>query len=98
MNFHQLRIFNSVAKHNHLPKAAAELGLSQQTITVHLQNLEQDLEVQLLHRVGRTVHLTQAGHILFQYTEKVFTLTEEAEQVLRRYRGYSAEDEAQAFC
>ncbi|KLU60409.1 HTH-type transcriptional activator CmpR [Peptococcaceae bacterium CEB3] len=87
MNFHQLHIFNVVAKHRSYSKAAAELYLSQPTVSVHLQKLEQDLGMELFEQLGRNIYLTDAGRMLFGYTQKIFTLAEEAERALEELQG-----------
>ncbi|MHB1652087.1 MAG: selenium metabolism-associated LysR family transcriptional regulator [Desulfitobacteriaceae bacterium] len=87
MNFHQLHIFNVVAKHRSYSKAAAELYLSQPTVSVHLQKLEQELGMELFEQLGRNIFLTDAGRMLFSYTQKIFALAEEAERALEELQG-----------
>lgn len=87
MNFHQLHIFNVVAKHRSFSKAAAELYLSQPTVSVHLQKLEQELGMELFEQLGRNIFLTDAGRMLFIYTQKIFSLAEEAERALEELQG-----------
>lgn len=87
MNFHQLHIFNVVAKHRSYSKAAAELYLSQPTVSVHLQKLEQELGMELFEQLGRNIYLTDAGRMLFIYTQKIFALAEEAERALEELQG-----------
>lgn len=87
MNFHQLHIFNVVAKHRSYSKAAAELYLSQPTVSVHLQKLEQELGMDLFEQLGRNIYLTDAGRMLFGYTQKIFALAEEAERALEELQG-----------
>lgn len=87
MNFHQLHIFNVVAKHRSYSKAAAELYLSQPTVSVHLQKLEQELGMELFEQLGRNIYLTDAGRMLFIYTQKIFSLAEEAERALEELQG-----------
>lgn len=87
MNFHQLHIFNVVAKHRSYSKAAAELYLSQPTVSVHLQKLEQELGMELFEQLGRNIYLTDAGRMLYSYTQKIFSLAEEAERALEELQG-----------
>lgn len=87
MNFHQLHIFNVVAKNRSYSKAAAELYLSQPTVSVHLQKLEQELGLELFEQLGRNIYLTDAGRMLFSYTQKIFSLAEEAERALEELQG-----------
>lgn len=87
MNFHQLHIFNIVAKHRSYSKAAAELYLSQPTVSVHLQKLEQELGVELFEQLGRNIYLTDAGRLLYSYSQRIFTIAEEAECALEELKG-----------
>jgi len=87
MNFHQLHIFNVVAKNRSYSKAAAELFLSQPTVSVHLQKLEQELGLELFEQLGRSIYLTDAGRLLYGYTQKIFGLAEEAERALEELQG-----------
>jgi len=87
MNFHQLHIFNVVAKNRSYSKAAAELFLSQPTVSVHLQKLEQELGMELFEQLGRNIYLTDAGRMLYGYTQKIFALAEEAERALEELQG-----------
>ena len=87
MNFHQLHIFNVVARHRSYSKAASELYLSQPTVSVHLQKLEQELGMELFEQLGRNIYLTDAGRMLFSYTQRIFSLAEEAERALEELQG-----------
>lgn len=87
MNFHQLHIFNVVARNRSYSKAAAELFLSQPTVSVHLQKLEQELGMELFEQLGRSIYLTDAGRILYSYTQKIFSLAEEAQRALEELQG-----------
>jgi DNA-binding transcriptional LysR family regulator len=87
MNFHQLHIFNVVAKHQSCSKAAAELFLSQPTVSVHLQKLELDLGMELFEQLGRSIYLTDAGNLLYSYTQKIFSLAEDATRALEELQG-----------
>jgi len=87
MNFHQLHIFDVVARNRSYSKAANELFLSQPTVSVHLQKLEQELGMELFEQLGRNIYLTDAGRILYSYTQKIFALAEEAQRALEELKG-----------
>lgn len=87
MNFHQLRVFDAVARHHSFSKAAVELSLSQPTVSVHLQKLEEELGVELVEQLGRAIHLTPAGEILFEFSRRIFDLALEAERSLEQLKG-----------
>lgn len=61
MELKNLRTFQAVVDRGSYQKAAEALGYTQSTVTVQIQQLEQELGVPLFQRVGRRMVLTQAG-------------------------------------
>ena len=65
MDIQHLKIFASVYKNRGFSKAAADLHLSQPTISEHIKNLEFELGCKLFDRVGRTIIPTREAEILY---------------------------------
>lgn len=61
MKLHQLRIFESVARHLSVTAAAGELNLSQPAVSLQLKLLEQEYGTKFLERTNRGVALTRQG-------------------------------------
>lgn len=61
MTLHQLRIFNSVARHLNITNASAELNITQPTITRQLKLLEQSFGKQFYRKTARGIALTESG-------------------------------------
>ncbi|MDE6456326.1 MAG: LysR family transcriptional regulator, partial [Dysosmobacter sp.] len=61
MELKNLRTFQTVVDQGSYGKAAERLGCAQSTITVQIQQLEEELGVPLFERVGRRMALTEAG-------------------------------------
>lgn len=61
MELKNLRTFQAVVDHGSYQRAAQFLGYTQSTVTVQIQQLEQELGIPLFERVGRRMVLTQAG-------------------------------------
>lgn len=61
MELKNLRTFQAVVDQGSYQKAANRLGYTQSTITVQIQQLEEELGVPLFERVGRRMVLTEAG-------------------------------------
>ncbi len=59
-----LRTFAAVAEHQHVTRAADELGLTQPAVSHRLEALERALGLAVLERVGRGVRLTADGRAL----------------------------------
>lgn len=61
MELKNLRTLQTVADQGSYQKAADCLGYTQSTVTVHIQQLEEELGVPLFQRTGRRMVLTQVG-------------------------------------
>lgn len=80
MDLTQLRYFQTIAQHGSMTAAARTLHVSQPSLTVAIQNLEQELKTTLFLRDRRGVSLTETGRSLLEHASEVFRLLEEAEQ------------------
>ena len=59
-----LPAFRAVAETQHLPSAASQLGVSPQALSRTIKLLEEELDADLFHRVGRQLRLSDAGEEL----------------------------------
>ncbi|MBP0008942.1 MULTISPECIES: LysR family transcriptional regulator [unclassified Roseofilum] len=73
----QLRILKAIAIEGSFKRAADSLYVSQPAVSLQVQNLEKQLDVPLFDRGGRRAQLTEAGHLLLQYGEKILSLCQE---------------------
>jgi LysR family transcriptional regulator, low CO2-responsive transcriptional regulator len=87
MTLHQLRTFRAVADQLSFSAAASELNLSQPSVSYQVKELEETLGIALLDRLGKRVRLTEAGEILYGYTQRTLTLLDEASLVMEQLRG-----------
>ncbi|MDH3701368.1 MAG: LysR substrate-binding domain-containing protein [Alphaproteobacteria bacterium] len=87
MYFTQLRSFQAVALEGSFTGAAERLNLSQPTITQQVGDLEGVFDVELFHRQGRRVELSEVGKSLLTITERIFTTNEEAIELLEAASG-----------
>jgi len=90
MDLRDLRYFAAIAEHGSMTAAAKALHVSQPTLTVAMQNLEEELKSQLLLRDRSGVTLTSTGEALLEHAREIFALLERAEQ---RVRGLESDDE-----
>jgi len=86
MNFNQLRIFYEAAKQSNFSKAASSLSISQPAVSSQIKQLEDILKIKLFNKMGKRVHLTEPGKILFSYADKIFNLENEAERALHEIK------------
>jgi DNA-binding transcriptional LysR family regulator len=84
MNLHHLRIFYTLATTGSFTGAARRLGISQPAVTIQVRELEQASGVRLIERGTRRPGLTDAGRALCAVAAKIFTLVDDAEEVLAR--------------
>ncbi|MFI6287137.1 LysR family transcriptional regulator [Streptomyces sp. NPDC051018] len=79
----RLAYFAAVARHEHVTRAAQELGVPQSTLSRAMVRLEQDLGVALFARKGRTVSLTAAGRTFLASVERALGDVERAADAVR---------------
>ncbi len=87
MELKNLRTFQAVVDQGSYGKAAERLGYTQSTITVQIQQLEEELEVPLFERVGRRMVLTEAGERILVQTRELLLA---ADRLLECGRGNRA--------
>ena len=89
MLYTYLRSFHAVARHGGFSSAARALNISQPTLSTQVKALEARYDVELFSRIGRNVHLTQAGRELFGTTIRLTENEAEAEDLLKSFQGYN---------
>ncbi|SMG23026.1 LysR family transcriptional regulator [Paenibacillus aquistagni] len=81
MEIRQLKTFWTLASTRSFSRTAESLNYVPSTVTMQIKALEEELGVKLLDRLGKTVVLTDAGHQLLPYANKILNDIEEAKQV-----------------
>ncbi|MCE3262231.1 MAG: LysR family transcriptional regulator [Pseudoduganella sp.] len=84
LNYKHLQYFHAVAMQGTVAKAAQQLHVSPQAISMQLQLLEEQVGQELLQKQGRLLHLTEAGKTVLHYASRIFDLGNELEQAVRR--------------
>ena len=77
LNFHHLYYFWVVAKEGHLTRAARQLHVSQSALSSQIRQLQQQLGHELFSREGRSLRLTEVGHLVLEYADSIFNLGSE---------------------
>jgi DNA-binding transcriptional LysR family regulator len=83
----QLRTFKTVADLNSFSLAAQQLRLSQPSVSYQVKELEETIGLPLLDRLGKGVHLTEAGSVLYSYARRILDVLDEAGLALEEMRG-----------
>ena len=71
MDIHHLRIFTAVYRNRSFTKAAADLRISQPTVSEHMRKLEEELGCQLFDRLGRTIVPTDRADLLYPKASRI---------------------------
>ncbi|WP_133471673.1 LysR family transcriptional regulator [Paraglaciecola marina] len=78
MNIEHLRLFVRIAATHNISLAGSELGLSPAVASAHINKLEENLGVRLIHRTTRKVSLTEDGQAFLHHAENVLDSVEAA--------------------
>ena len=84
INYKHLHYFHAVATLGTVARAAEQLHVTAQAISMQLQVLEDQLGEALFQKKGRVLELTEAGKTVLRYAEQIFDLGNELEQAVRR--------------
>lgn len=77
LNYHHLRYFREVATEGHLGRTAERMNVSQSALSIQIKQLEERIGHRLFDRIGRSLVLTEAGHIALDYADRIFSAGEE---------------------
>jgi DNA-binding transcriptional LysR family regulator len=82
-----LRIFESVARHSSISRAAAELHLTQPAVSMQMKQLEEQIGLPLLEQIGRRLYLTEAGHELRGHAQRIAAQMVDLNAAMDQHRG-----------
>lgn len=69
---HLLRSFVAVADAHSYTRGGATLFLAQPTVHQHVRQLERLTGATLVQQIGKRVHLTSAGRLVYEHSQRVF--------------------------
>jgi len=78
MDVADLRVFEAVARHGSMNRAAAELHTVQSNVTARIRSLEREVGVSLFQRHARGVSMTPAGKRMLPYALRITKLMADA--------------------
>jgi LysR family transcriptional regulator, low CO2-responsive transcriptional regulator len=85
--FRQLKVFEAVARHLSFTRAAAELHLTQPTVSMQVKELSEQVGMPLFELVGKKVFLTDAGRELQSSVREVFDAWDRFEMTVANLKG-----------
>jgi LysR family nitrogen assimilation transcriptional regulator len=71
MELRQLRYYVAIVDHGSLSRAARVLHIAQPALTQQIQQLEEELAAQLLHRSAQGVIATDAGKVFYEHAQAI---------------------------
>ncbi len=90
MELYPLKVFLTVAGEKSFSRAGEKLLRTQPAVSLAIQKLESDLQERLIDRSGKTLLLTDAGRIVYEYARRFENLEAELENALAELRDNSA--------
>ena len=87
LTLHQLKVFETAARHQSFTRAAEELFLTQPTVSVQMKQLAQAVGLPLFEKVGKQLFLTEAGQELLQTSYDIFERLERYEMLVADLQG-----------
>jgi len=82
MDLSDLVIFKAVVENGSITRAAERLHRVPSNVTTRIRQLERGLSVELFHRQGKRLILSETGSILLDYANRLLRLAEEAQDAL----------------
>jgi len=83
----QLKVFEAAARNLSFSRAADELHLTQPGVSMQVKELEDHAGLPLFERIGRTMHVTEAGRELLARTHEILRALKDGQDALDGLRG-----------
>ena len=87
LNPYELRVFLAAAEAENFSAAARKLHLTQPAVSQQIQTLEKRLQLELFHRDGKHINLTEAGQALAPMARELVNLSARIEETMAARRG-----------
>jgi len=82
----QLRIFEAVARHSSISRAAGELHLTQPAVSMQMKQLEEQIGMPLIEQIGKRLFLTDAGVELRLHAQRFALQSQELKAAMDQFR------------
>ena len=87
MTLQQLKYIIAIDRHRNFARAAAELDITQPTLSALLQKLENELDMRIFHRSNKGVCPTPAGRKILQQAERAVKEAERIAELVAEEKG-----------
>ena len=93
---HHFRLVDTISKEGSLTKAAATLHLTQSALSHQLKELEREMDIEVFHRQGKKLHLSEQGYRFLRSAEKILAEINSLEEDIQNYKnGKTGKSETQ---
>lgn len=86
INLNQLRVFYEAARSGSFTSAAKKLYITQPAVTAQIKTFEDQCNLKLFKKKGRSLYLSDEGSALYEYTRRIFEYEKEVEDVIEEMR------------
>lgn len=87
LNIHELQVFLAAAETENFSEAGRRLNVSQPAVSMQIRALETRLGMDLFHRSGRHITLTEAGHALIPMSRELVDKAIQIEETMASMQG-----------
>ena len=84
---HQLKVFETVARHGSFTRAAEELFITQPTVSSQVKQLTKAIGLPLFEQIGKSLYLTDAGKELLTTCQDIFERLDNFEMKVADLKG-----------
>lgn len=88
MTITQLRYVLAVAESNNFTKAAELSFVTQPTLSMQIQKLEEELGVQIFDRMKKPVELTEVGRMIVKQAQRIINESERIHDIVEQQKGF----------
>lgn len=85
MQIDALKTFVTLVEVNNFTKASEILHISQPSVSLHVKNLEKELQTTLFVRSPKSVQITPTGEILYKRAKQILAISEAAKEDILAY-------------
>jgi len=86
INLNQLRVFYEAARTGSFTSAARKLCITQPAVTAQIKSFEDQCNLKLFKKKGRSLYLSEEGSTLYEYIKRIFEYEREVEDVIEEMR------------
>ena len=88
MTITQLKYVLAVAQHQNFTKAANKVFVTQPTLSMQIQKLEDELEVQIFDRSKKPIELTDTGRKIVQQAQNIVNESDRIQDIVDQEKGF----------